>query len=176
MNLAQEIGAVVAHALSFAVVCWILSRVRRQPAQSREGKLILRYAKVFETTGWIYSILLLGIGIAAALTAPPDIRTIGMSTFGALGLMSLYIVWVARVHSLSYTSHLIYYKPLVGPEISFPWGAIAKVKYSGLSSKWIFQLNDGRKFRVSRYMDGHRDFLNTANRMAGIVIPRPKFH
>jgi hypothetical protein len=174
--MGQEIGAVVAHTLSLAVVCWILSQVRRQPAQSREGRLVLRYAKAFEQFGWICSIFLLGVGVTAALTAPPDIRTIGMSTFGAMGLMSLYIVWVARVHSLSYTSHLIYYKPLVGPEISFPWGAIAKVKYSGWSSEWIFQLNDGRKFRVSRYMDGHRDFLNTTTRMAGIAIPRPKFH
>lgn len=78
---------------------------------------------------------------------------------------------MARRCTVFYSDAMVDYAPLFVRSFSFPWEAIVSAKYSVLAQWWVFQLSDGRKVRVSIYINGHRDFLEMVRQRLAIPIP-----
>ena len=166
-GLSGVIGGIAA----VLTVGWILRRIRPAPDVSEDGRKVLRYHRSYEVIGWICGGFFLVLFVASLLTAKPEIRGICGALFGGFTLLGLFLVWLARRCTISYTEDEVCYVPLFGPPFSFSWDSVVSAKYSTLAQWWVFRLADGRRARISIYMNGHRDFILTAGRHVSIPIP-----
>lgn len=171
MDLSSALPGIIGGIAAVFVMGWILKRVRSTPETAKDGSRVLRSPRIVEVIGWIgcgfFHVLL----VASLLAAPGDIRLLCTIVFGGFSLLGLFQIWYTRRSMISYTEAEVRYLPLFARSFSFNWEAIVSAKYSNLAQGWVFRLADGRKVRVSIYMNGHKDFIETARRHLGIPIP-----
>lgn len=152
-------------------IAWILRRIRPAPDLAHDGRRVLSYHRSYEVIGWVCGGFFLVVLVACLLTAQPKVRTVCGAVFGGFAVLGAFLVWLARRCTISYSDSEVRYIPLFGKPFSFPWASVVAAKYSIAAQGWIFRLVDGRKARVSIYMNGHQDFIQTARRHLSVPIP-----
>jgi hypothetical protein len=165
------LSGVVGSFAAVAIMAWMLKRVRPAPDVSQDGRKVLRYHRAHEILGWVGTSCFLLLLVALLLTAPPRDRNRIAPVFGGFALVGLFCIWLPRRCTVSYTETDVRYVPLFSAPFSFSWGAVVDVKYSTMSQWWVFRLADGRKARVSIFMNGRPDFIQTARRHVSVPIP-----
>jgi hypothetical protein len=157
--------------LTALITAWLLSRIRQRPALSFDGRKVIRYPRGITVLGWIIGGFFLVLLVASLLTTEPKARAFCAATFGTGTVVGFSLVLMARRCMISYTDDDVTYSPFFGEPFSFPWRSVETAEYSIVSQMWSLHLSDGRKVRVSPYMDGYKDFLRTAWRLLPFPIP-----
>jgi hypothetical protein len=167
----SEFPRVLGDAAAMLIGMWILTLIRPGPQVLQDGSKVVRYHRSYEFIGWIGSVLFFALLVGSLLAAGPKDRNFCVGVFGGLTLLGLSMVWVGRRCKVYYTNSGVCYVPFFGAPFSFPWDSIVDARFSILGHWWVFTLDDGRKIRISTYMNGHRDFIQTARFQAPVGIP-----
>jgi len=173
------VGLILFYVAGSAVVLWrLVTTVRREPMKLSDGRKVLRYSRGWSFYFWASAAILLFVAAGeqslwvlhpARFKAPcPPM------VFAAGSLVGIIFGWVVQRLEVTYTNAEIRVRRLFGPSFAFSWREIVAARYSPLMSEWQFRLADGRVARVSRWMHGHRDFMETAQRTMAAPVPIPE--
>lgn len=160
---------------SMVFLGWLIRNIRPMPSLLPDGRRLLRYHRSYEVIGWLTTVLFLVAFVCSILFAPPKDRTALILIFGGFLAPGMFLIWIARRCVISYTHREVHYVPLFTKPFQFTWTEITSVGFSRINHWWVFHLADGRKARVSVYMNGHEDFIETARRSSNVPIPRNPF-
>ena len=153
------------------IVTWLLCRVRPGSATDLDGRKVLQYRRAFEVLGVIGVCFFLVLLVTSQFMAPPKERVACAFVFGVGVVLNALWVRVTRRCIVTFTTEEIRYVPLVGRPFSFRWADIVAARFSPTAGWWVFRLANGRRARVSVYMDGNRDFIRSARLRLKIPIP-----
>ena len=172
----HTIASLITGVATTIVLSWVARQVGADPNRTGSGCRVLRYNRCIEILGWIM-VFLFASGFAFSFRNP-DLkdRAIIVSTFAGATLVGFVLARMGRRCVIGYNEEEVYYVPVFGAGFTFRWQSVDSVRYSLIESQWVFRLANGRKIRVSPFMNGYADFIRAARRNVGVPVPSGGFY
>jgi hypothetical protein len=158
------------------IVGWLVSKIPRDAPTAAGGAKVLRHHKFLNYLGWLGGILfaLFYVGsVVVTLIGREGLAAlvIGSCVFLPATILSMLLVVQYRKCTITFDENRVTAVPLMGEPISFTWSDVEKVAYSHLAGWYVVKLRDGRRVRVSPYMVGTIEFMQTIADNSGVAIP-----
>jgi hypothetical protein len=158
------------------IVGWLVSKIPRDAPSAAGGVKVLRHHKFLNYLGWLCGILfaVFYVGsVVVTLMGREGLATliIGSCVFLPLTILSIVLVVQYRKCTITFDENRVTAVPLMGEPISFTWSDVKRVTFSHLAGWYVIKLLDGRRIRVSPYMVGTVEFMQTIADNSGVTIP-----
>lgn len=158
-------------AATVMVLFWVIGRIRRSADENNDGFKSLRYSSAYAGVGWIALIFFGGLLLFTSFGSNTKDKAMYCLAFGVFMLGGAFFVASARRCEISYNQSGVRCQPLFGQAFSFEWKDVTSVRFSAMGGWWTFRLSNGRKARVGFFMDGAREFIESARARVGVSIP-----